>query len=744
VVGRLPREREGNVMGRWGAAALLCAFGVGAVAAQHRPPDDAEDAGSNERADSVDAGSGAAAGEAADETAGAADETAGAADETAGAADETAGAADETAGAADGAGAADETASAEDGAGASAEDGEVADAVTRERSASAGAAASMEGPSGAPTVSSLDADSSARVSGSRSDAPGPPSTLAQRDEPASSGRAQLSYGLHGYFRTRFNWHGNVPTTDREGVYNGNDNAFFTFQRLRLEPYVAYGDPDKPVAALYMQIDGLDNVVWGDNSRLTRTPLFASDPSATDYEGFDIADTFRLERAWIQLAIPLGQIRVGRMPSQWGMGLLANASNGLGEWGDPLFGTTFDRILFATQPLAIANAFGAHIERPERLIFAIAYDKLVEDPVSPGVDPPDSHGSLPAFGGTSITTTPITENVSARNTAPFQTWVDSSNDVNEMPFALLWRDEQFGPRPTDALTVGGYYVYRWQRRGGVMAEGPRNDEACDGAGPCLLGRPLPRQFQASRIHILDLYWKLRYGIGRARSFYTEGELVHIRGRTNTVSLAGGCDAETGICRQTSANIWGGAFRAGVLKDDHFGAALEWGFSSGDGKLFESRSLRARPLHPDHHVGLLLYQVALATQTAIGLGEAIRPLWSRGGVWNSHYAFPQVRYTVLPGVEVHGAFLVAWARQLLGTVYQNVRDDFTDTACGLFEGDCFIGYEVDLALRVKWGQDDERRWDTELGWFRAGDALRSEFGGFSDRLLWTVQSRLALVF
>ena len=197
-------------------------------------------------------------------------------------------------------------------------------------------------------------------------------------------------------------------------------------------------------------------------------------------------------------------------------------------------------------------------------------------------------------------------------------------------------------------------------------------------------------------------------------------------------------------QTSANIWGGAFRLGVQQEQRFGALLEWGFSGGDGKLFESRSLRARPLHPDHHVGLILYQVALATQTAIGLGEAIRPLWSRGGVWNSHYAFPQVRYTVLPGVEVHGAFLVAWARQLLGTVYQNVRDDFTDTACGAFERDCFIGYEVDLALRIKWGQQNERRWDTELGWFRAGDALRSEFGGVSDRLMWTVQSRLALVF
>ncbi|HJL48319.1 MAG TPA: hypothetical protein RMG45_20845, partial [Polyangiaceae bacterium LLY-WYZ-15_(1-7)] len=537
----------------------------------------------------------------------------------------------------------------------------------------------------------------------------------------------LEVALHGYYRARYGWWGNVPVFQRrmDGTRDAED-AHFAFQRLRLNPQVTYGDPDRPIAALYMQIDALDNVVFGDNARITRTPLFAQDPSYTDYEGFDIADSFRLERAWLEVLIPVGQIRVGRMPSQWGLGLLAHDGNGLGEWGDPLFGTTFDRVLFATRPLTVVNALTRGDTRPTPLIFALGYDKLVESPVTSAVDPPAINASLGPFGP--IVSSPAEFNESAggfrslRNGIPFSTWTGENDDVNELVTALLWKDDDFGPRSTDSLTVGGYYVYRWQRRGGAL-------------------RDLPDDAQASRVHIIDGYWKLDYGLGpRLPSFYTEGEIIHIRGRTNTVSLAGGCDDEAGVCNETEADLLGGAMRAGVRQDGEYGAVLEWGFASGDGRLFNDPTLSVRPLHPDYHVGLLMYQVGLSTLTAIGLGEEIRPLWSRGGVWNSHYVFPQVRYTILPGIEVHAAFLTAWARALLPTVYTNERADFTDTACGPFEKDCHVGWEVDLAFRFRWGQNDLMRWDTEMGLMRAGQAL----SGLGEEFLWTVQTRMALVF
>ena len=39
-----------------------------------------------------------------------------------------------------------------------------------------------------------------------------------------------------------------------------------------------------------------------------------------------------------------------------LGLLTAGGDGLtNDWGDPLFGTSYDRILFATRPLTIVNA-----------------------------------------------------------------------------------------------------------------------------------------------------------------------------------------------------------------------------------------------------------------------------------------------------------------------------------------------------------------------------------------------------
>ncbi|MCB9598890.1 MAG: hypothetical protein H6720_00780 [Sandaracinus sp.] len=542
------------------------------------------------------------------------------------------------------------------------------------------------------------------------------------DAPTDAGRIPVNLALHGYYRARYNWFGNVPQADFSLGVSGSNQAHFAYQRLRLEPVISYGnDPDKPIASVHVQVDALDNVVFGDNARIVRTPIFAADPSYTDVEGFDLADSFRIERAWLEVLLPVGQLRVGRMPSQWGLGLLANDGNGLGEWGDPLFGTSFDRVLFATRPLTVINALTSGDTRPTPLIFAIAYDKLVEDPVVASTTPPEGAISIGPFG-------PLGTVSPGRSTVPFQAWSGEGNDVNQMAVAMIWNDPDAGPRSTDTFTLGGYYVYRWQHRGGAL-------------------RPLPTDAQASRVHITDLYWKLDYGLGGSRpSIYTEGEIVHIGGRTNTVTLAGPgrCQSsEEGICNETNANLWGGAFRAGARKHGVWGALLEWGFSSGDGQYFNDDNLRARPLHPDYHVGLIMYQVALSTMTAVGFGEEIRPLWSRGGVWNSHYVYPQFRFHLIPGFELHTAVLAAWARELIPTVYAHQRDDLADTACGAFENDCHVGMEVDVALRVKWGTNDLLRWDTEVGFMRAGNALVGDTY-LADRFLWTVQTRMAMVF
>ncbi len=155
---------------------------------------------------------------------------------------------------------------------------------------------------------------------------------------------ELQFHFHGYYRARYNWIGNAPIFDvNSSEPFRSKNASYGYMRLRLDPEVTYGpDPKKPVARLRFTVDGLDNVVFGDNARVIGIPLFAMDQSKTDVNGFDISDSLRLSRAWIEFLIPVGQIAVGRMESHWATGIQSHAGNGLAEWGDFLAVDTYDR------------------------------------------------------------------------------------------------------------------------------------------------------------------------------------------------------------------------------------------------------------------------------------------------------------------------------------------------------------------------------------------------------------------
>ena len=79
----------------------------------------------------------------------------------------------------------------------------------------------------------------------------------------------------------------------------------------------------------MMVDVLDDVVWGDNASKASTALFAGDPSVTGQSGLETS-TFNIKRAWMEFDIPVGKVRVGRQPSQWGLGILGNDGNGFDD------------------------------------------------------------------------------------------------------------------------------------------------------------------------------------------------------------------------------------------------------------------------------------------------------------------------------------------------------------------------------------------------------------------------------
>lgn len=131
-------------------------------------------------------------------------------------------------------------------------------------------------------------------------------------------------------------------------------------RLRLDPEIHISDNVR----ILSQIDLLDNVVLGstpdgyanntDGSNGKHTyvgrggyiPLLAFStsqvPPSAGVNSWN--DSILVKRAWAEVLLPnIGQIRFGRMPNHWGLGILANS----GDTIDSDYQSTADRIMFAT-------------------------------------------------------------------------------------------------------------------------------------------------------------------------------------------------------------------------------------------------------------------------------------------------------------------------------------------------------------------------------------------------------------
>lgn len=216
--------------------------------------------------------------------------------------------------------------------------------------------------------------------------------------------------MHGYFRTRAelfhnfslsrhdasNTQGNPGLwaqpldhtyTDKAGLRRqvllcGDPNALGQYKecfdktqatanlRLRLNPEIHISDNLRILA----QIDLLDNLVLGS------TPdSYALVPSGVGSTGYNAAlpngyaslnafsqsqgaptagvngykNSIEVKRAWAEYLTPLGQIRLGRMPAHWGLGMMLNS----GDCIDCDYQTNVDRIMFTTGLKSLDLYFG---------------------------------------------------------------------------------------------------------------------------------------------------------------------------------------------------------------------------------------------------------------------------------------------------------------------------------------------------------------------------------------------------
>ncbi len=116
-------------------------------------------------------------------------------------------------------------------------------------------------------------------------------------------------------------------------------------RFRLNPEIHISDNLRIVS----QVDLLDNVVFGSTGgydTASSSPElyrpFGVAPQSTVYSGANsIADAIRVKRAWGEYATPVGELRFGRMPNHWGLGIVNNAGDGYDDDSQ----STIDRIQF---------------------------------------------------------------------------------------------------------------------------------------------------------------------------------------------------------------------------------------------------------------------------------------------------------------------------------------------------------------------------------------------------------------
>ncbi len=143
-------------------------------------------------------------------------------------------------------------------------------------------------------------------------------------------------------------------------------------RLRLNPEIHISDNLR----IMSQVDMLDNLVLGS------TPdAYAIQPSAKTTSGYGPAgngyngyaplgafsttqgpptagvngyrNSIDVKRAWAEYLSPIGQFRFGRMPSHWGLGMVANS----GDYLDANYQTTTDRIMFVSGLKSLDLYFG---------------------------------------------------------------------------------------------------------------------------------------------------------------------------------------------------------------------------------------------------------------------------------------------------------------------------------------------------------------------------------------------------
>ncbi len=208
-----------------------------------------------------------------------------------------------------------------------------------------------------------------------------------------------------------------------------DTLSYATMRLRLSPELNLSDDVR----VKMTFDAFDNVIAGSGPSTFYDPAFGRTYASTLQAG-----TVVVRRAWAEVRNrSLGELRFGRMPAHWGLGMVQNSGNRL----DDDLSTEVDRLM------AITKLAGLYL--------TAAYDFTGEGPTRPGP------GGVP---------------------------LDASqrDDVDQFSFSVSQRmskeeEEDALARGDMALQAGGMFTYRLQDlalRGETLSPPPAPADSSD--------------------------------------------------------------------------------------------------------------------------------------------------------------------------------------------------------------------------------------------------------------------------
>jgi uncharacterized protein (TIGR04551 family) len=371
-----------------------------------------------------------------------------------------------------------------------------------------------------------------------------------------------------------------------------DNITSADMRFRIEPTINIGDKMR----VRSQIDIFDNYVLGSTpdgyyinglNPPRDVPLSAFSRSQAPQMGQvnSITDAIRVKRAWAEIGLPIGELWFGRMPSQWGAGMLVNS----GDCFDCDYGTNADRVMFRTGGPKLKNFF-----------LALLWDWVATGPTTALIQPSQAAAAGPVYNA------------------------DTLDDVSQWGGAI---GRLYSPTETKdmvergevVMSYGGYFIYRQQDWDEITNPGANMP------GGALLGQtPVQLQKNLTPRHawafIPDLWFKLDY-----KKLHIEAEAALISGKIGNVS-----DQISTSTQPLTILQFGGMARGDYkLLHDSLHLAFEVGYASGDQAEDPNAVLNFRTAQiirpptqtritnfnfdPDYHVDLILFRRIIGTVT-----------------------------------------------------------------------------------------------------------------------------------